>query len=89
MFRLDWIQSALEELTNNWLRADSVLRQAITRAIDEIEMCLLRNPHGEGESRSNGQRITFVPPLAITFRVEADGETVTVLQARLFLPHGR
>ncbi len=37
-----------------------------------------------GESRPGGRRITFVAPLAVRFQIEADGQTVTVLQVRLF-----
>ena len=35
-------------------------------------------------SRSKQRRITFAPPLAVTFRIEDDGKTVSVLRIRLF-----
>ena len=89
MFRLDWLQPALDELTNIWLQADTSLRLAITRATHEIERRLLTNPSNEGESRAQGQRLTFVQPLAVTFQIEADGRTVTVLHVRLFRPRQR
>jgi len=62
------------------------LRQAITAASHAIEQSLRNNPHNAGESRSGGRRIVFAPPLAVVFRVEADGQTVTVLQVRLSRP---
>ncbi len=86
MFRLDWLQSALDELTNIWLAADAGVRQSITKATHEVEQRLLSDPINEGESRAKRQRITFADPLAVTFQVEADGRTVTVLHVRLFRP---
>jgi hypothetical protein len=84
MFRVEWLQSALDELASAWMQADALLRQAITAASHSVEQRLQRDPLNEGESRSGGRRITFVPPLAVTFRVEPDGQTVTVLHVRTF-----
>jgi hypothetical protein len=84
MFRIDWLQSASDELARLWTQADSVLRQALTAASHEIDQRLQNDPNNEGESRLKGRRITFIPPLVVTFRVEADGRTVTVVEIRLF-----
>lgn len=84
MFRIEWVQSALDELSDLWLLADSTQRQAITAATHSLEQRLLSDPANEGESRAGNRRITFVSPLAVRFRLEADGQTVTVLQVRLF-----
>jgi hypothetical protein len=84
MFRVDWLQSAVDELTALWVHADSATRAALTAATHSIEQCLRQNGAHEGESRSANQRITFAPPLAITFQIEPDGQTVTVLQVRMF-----
>jgi hypothetical protein len=84
MFRVEWLQSALDELANLWTQANKAQRQAITTASHLLEQRLKRYPHLEGESRSQGRRITFVPPLAVTFRIEPDGQTVSVLQVRMF-----
>ncbi len=84
MFRVDWLQVALDELTNLWIQADSTQRRAITAASQVVEQRLSNDPANEGESRPGGRRITFVPPLALRFQIEADGQTVTVLQVRLF-----
>ena len=83
MFRIRWQRRALDELTDLWTQADSALRQAITAASHTIDQRLQADPNNEGESRSRGRRIGFVPPLAVIFRVEADGQTVSVLQVRL------
>jgi hypothetical protein len=84
MFRIEWLQSALDELARIWMRANSAERQAITAASDEIEQHLQRSAPSEGESRPGGRRIMFAAPLAVTFRIEDDGRTVTVLQVRMF-----
>jgi hypothetical protein len=84
MFRLRWARRAVNRLANYWNQADSTERQAITAASNTIEQWLRRDPLNEGETRAGARRITFVPPLAVTFRVEADGQTVSVLDVRLF-----
>ncbi len=86
MIRVDWLQSELDRMTNFWLQADSVLRQAITAACNTLDRRLSRDPWNEGESRSGRRRFTFVAPLAVTFRIEPDGQTVTVLHVRLYQP---
>jgi hypothetical protein len=84
MFHVEWLQSALDEPAHLWTQADSALRQTLTVASRQIDQRLQGDPLNEGESRLRGRRITFVPPLAVTFRVEADGRTVTVVEIRLF-----
>jgi plasmid stabilization system protein ParE len=84
MFRVRWERRALDELTRQWTLADSAGRQAITAASHAVDQRLRANPRQEGESREKGRRITFVPPLAVVFRVESDGETVSVLELRVF-----
>ena len=83
MKRVEWLQSALDELAALWTQASSSQRRAITTASNTIEQRLRRDPHNEGESRSRGRRMTFVPPLAVIFRLEPDGQTVTVLSVGL------
>lgn len=86
MFRVRWERRAVDELTTLWTQADSIQRQAITAASHELDQRLRNDPYAEGESRSKGRRITFVPPLAVTFRIEPDGQTASVLQIRVFRP---
>jgi len=84
MFRLRWSRRALDALTDHWLRADSATRRAITTAQHAVEQRLQRDPLHEGESRARGRRVTFVSPLTVYYRVEADGQTVSVLFVRVF-----
>ena len=84
MFQVVWLQVALDELMTLWMQADATLRQAITAASHAVDQRLASDPLNEGESRPGGSRITFVPPLAVRFQIEADGQTVTVLHVRVF-----
>jgi len=84
MFRVEWLQSALDELTTIWTGADSTLRQAITSATYEIDRQLRSDPFSHSESRSEGRRVLFASPLGITFRVEADRQRVSVLRVWAF-----
>jgi hypothetical protein len=74
----------VNELARLWAQGDGAVRQALTSASNDIDKLLQRDPTSEGESRASGRRITFVPPLVVVFRVEADGKTVTVLEIRLY-----
>jgi plasmid stabilization system protein ParE len=82
MFRVKWRQSAVDELADIWMQADSAGRKAITAASHEIDRRLSRDPANEGESRSGGRRLLFAPPLSVIFQLEADGRTVMVLRVR-------
>lgn len=84
MFRVEWLKSALHELTDQWMRADSEERQAITSAAWAAERGLAEDPIGQSESRAKGRRITFFSPLAVTFRIGADEKTVSILHVRVF-----
>jgi len=83
-YRVEWLQVAQDELATLWLQADAAQRQAITAACHTLDQRLGSDPLNEGESRAGGSRITFVSPLAVRFRIEADGRTVTVLHVRVF-----
>ena len=89
MFRVAWLQSALEELSALWRKSDSSLGKAITMASHQIEMRLSKDPTQEGESREGAIRILFIPPLSITFEVDEDAQVVTVAHVRLFRPRNR
>jgi hypothetical protein len=88
MFRVRWQESALNELTTLWMGANSILRQGITAASNQTDQRLQTDPLGEGESRPERRRILFNPPLGITFRVEEDEQTVSVLRVWLFRTRG-
>jgi len=84
MFRVRWEGKALNELTTLWTESASALRSSITAATSQIDQLLRTAPRQQGESRPGGQRILFVSPLGITFRIEADGQTISVLRVWLF-----
>jgi hypothetical protein len=88
-FRVEWLQSALDELTTAWTEADSATRQEITSAAHQIDFELQSNPYRFGETRAEGRRVHFVYPLALAFRVELDEQTVTVLHVWRFFRHSK
>jgi hypothetical protein len=83
MRKVEWLQDVLVTLALLWMQSDSDLRKEITKACHAVEKRLAKDPENEGESRADGRRITFEPPLAVVFRLEADGRTVTVVDVRL------
>ena len=89
MFTVRWEGTALDELTELWTEADSALRASITLATHQIDQVLQANPLGHGESRPGNRRILFVSPLGITYRIEANGRTVSVLRAWHFRRRGQ
>lgn len=84
MYRVEWLQSTLDELVQVWTAADSARRQAITAASHTIDLELRNDSTKVGESRPGGRRITFIPSLAITFKVDSSNQIVTILHFRLF-----
>ena len=84
MYRVDWLQSALDEVTILWMRADSSLRQEITQAVYTVDQLLTDDPEKHGESRSGNERIVFVDPLAVFYRIEQDSGIVTILRVRQY-----
>lgn len=83
MFQVEWLESAIDRLEEFWNQADARLRRDIMDAADNVNRRLALDPHHEGESRAFGARITFVWPLVVWFRLEPDGQTVTVIRVRL------
>jgi hypothetical protein len=77
MFTVQWVQGALDELTEVWLRAGD--RGAISEAVDRIDRQLARSPDVAGESRDHGRRIILEPPLGVIVEVRTDDRTVLVL----------
>jgi hypothetical protein len=83
-YRVDWLQTALDQLTEIWTQADAFLRKAITQAAHQIDQQLEKDPLGQSESRPDGRRILHCSPLGVLFRIEADGRTVSVLRVWAF-----
>ena len=80
MYRVLWIQEALDQLTDSWIQAHSAQRTEITKASHKMEKMLESAPFEAGESRANDQRILLITPLGFTYRVESDKQTVTILR---------
>jgi uncharacterized protein YfaQ (DUF2300 family) len=59
MFRVEWIQAALDDVANLWLQGDSTLRQAITAAARVLEQELQTDPFRQSESRQEVERVLF------------------------------
>jgi hypothetical protein len=71
MFRVEWIQAALDDLVRIWLTLDSAGRLAITDAAHLIDVQLADSADTAGESRSGNLRIHYIKPLGFTFEVDA------------------
>jgi hypothetical protein len=84
MFVVRWERSTVSQLADAWVNGDSDLREAITAAVHEADRLLQSHPESKGESRAHGRRIMFVPPVAVTFRVDTQSQTVSVLHVRVF-----
>lgn len=88
MFRVEWLQSALNDLADVWIRGDTAQRQATNVAVRAIDFRLERNPLTESESRDNGIRITFAAPLAVTFTIDTANSIVLIHHVWTFRKRG-
>jgi hypothetical protein len=84
MFRVEWLQEALDELTELWLRADSALRQAITAATSAVDQELQADPYRSTESREDEVRVFFAYPLGFQVEVDLHRRAVQVLHVWRF-----
>ena len=89
MFEVRWEESVLLELANLRPEGDGAAQQALDAAVQNIIQRLHAAAATEGESRAGRQRILFEPPLIITFQVEADGRTASVLTVRRLRHRGQ
>lgn len=78
MFRVRYTRRATNELANIWAGAAPGERSDVTRASQEIDRTLRREADVAGESRFGPYRILFVEPLGVIYRLDPDGQTVTV-----------
>jgi hypothetical protein len=88
MFRVEWIQTAVDELATLWMSADSAARRAITAAAHTAESRLQTDPYGCSESRSGHTRVTFVYPLGLEFEIDDDKGVVWVLHVWRYRQRG-
>ncbi len=64
---MEWLADAEQELARIWLAASD--RQRVTRASQNLDARLGNDPENDGESRPEGRRILFEPPLGAVYRV--------------------
>jgi hypothetical protein len=65
----EWIDKARDALADIWVAATPDDRDAIERAVLEINRELADDPANKGESRTATSRALIVPPLTVWFRV--------------------
>ncbi len=73
-----WKPGAEKMLALIWTGASD--RKAVTRAADQIDSALKRNPLAAGESRSGEKRVYFVSPLGVHYEVSERDRIVRVLK---------
>jgi hypothetical protein len=80
MFRVWWLQEALDDVAAQWIGADAEPSpRRPTRST-----CCWRETRSDAANRPDGRRLAFVPPLGFYYRLEDDEKTVVVLQAWVF-----
>ncbi len=82
-----WTPHAELELTRMWLSAND--RAALTRAVEQIEVCLATDPEHAGESRVANLRIMIEPPVGVVFSVRPDDRLVKVVEIGWARPRRR
>lgn len=88
MYVVRWEGQALNELATAWAQATSEQRRNITAASQRIDFLLKGHPEQMGESRPLGRRILFVPPLGVTFHINEQTATVSILHVWRFRQRG-
>jgi hypothetical protein len=83
-----WSQTALDELSDLWVKADPAVRALITETTELLDRRLRTNAIGSSESRSGTLRIVLSAPLGASFQIE-DDKTVLVVHIWLFGKRGR
>ena len=70
MYAVIWTNAALDELADEYVRADPAGRDTIERIVSAFNAALAADPSQVGESRTGRRRIAVDPPCGITFRVD-------------------
>ena len=84
MFRVDWLQGALDDLAGIWMQADSALRQDITAATEALDQELQADPFRNSEAREDEERVLFAYPLAAQIEIDLSARRVWVLHVWRF-----
>lgn len=72
-----WLEEAEEDFVALWASATDSAE--IASAGTELHRLLTDDPADQGESRDEGQRMLFLPPLGVRFEVRSEDLLVTVL----------
>ena len=78
-FIVNWTRHALRQFQDMWTTATDP--NAVDAAATRIDQTLSTDADQQGESRDDGVRILFDPPLAVLFVVDADVGVVYVVSA--------
>lgn len=84
MYTVEWVESAENQLAENWMSAPPVLRKAITAACDQLDQDLAIDPLRESESRGSNKYIAFFPPLAVTFHLDEANRSVIISNLKVY-----
>jgi plasmid stabilization system protein ParE len=76
-----WKPEAERQLAEIWV--DTVYREAVTAAANQVEEILRARPGDAGESRGGCRRILVVEPLVVQFDVFDEDRSVRVLRIRM------
>jgi plasmid stabilization system protein ParE len=90
MFRVEWIQKALDDLANIWSQSDSGSRDRITKATNELDKSLQRNPYRMSEARTDDseKRVLFEYPLGAIIEIDLAQRKVWVVHVWRFRRRG-
>src|SRR4051794_23937238 len=83
MFTVTWLNTPLDRLADAYVSGSPADRERMAVGIDALNSRLRSDPLDVGESRSEGFRIAFAPPLAVGFHVDEAGRDVTVMMVKL------
>ena len=76
-FTAEWQPEAEDQLAALWTAATD--RAMVTWAARQVELLLGRDPLGQGEERGDDDRLMFLPPLAVLYRVDGTARVVRIV----------
>jgi hypothetical protein len=82
-YAVHWSHAALNSLAEIWLALEPTARPRLNEVVADVERLLQFEPAEQGESRDEGRRVFFAPPLVVTFRVLQPQRIVQIVFVRL------
>ncbi len=82
IYTVVWLPAAERELAALWV--DPATRPGVTQAANQIDLLLRNDPDRLGESREVDQRVLFVTPLGVLFRIKLQDRLVEVIHVWKF-----